>query len=116
MQLSEYIEIGAPEVPHVRHLFVKWNYREESGYTTVAACPLCTAIIGAGLKDRFRPGLTLWETISETLEEMDVKPNRSVVHPVSGYDYSLMKAVIDLADTYQWSREQIVTWLKEIGQ
>lgn len=92
-----------------------WFKTDDEG-KIVQACALATCFIGAGLVDAegtYPTGVPMEEARIKLLERFPIL-DRYVEHPETGFKSPLFDTIVNLNDTYKWSREKIADWISGI--
>lgn len=85
------------------------GYFSEGQDGTIYACPVACAYMGVG-----KIGNDLhWHVAYETLYDHFPELKESIQHPLSERIMPLEQVIYNLTDKYEWSREQILTYLKK---
>jgi hypothetical protein len=125
VKLSEAIKRGAARLPQTHGCFIEYNPMTQE---PIGACALGAAYLELTQQEpptHFFDNTFQMESvqaeleIADTIEELTGIDFLQMVKPPATtgprQDFTLFTTIIDLNDTYRWTREQIADWLNKEG-
>lgn len=115
--LADYIERGGADMLEVQGL-----YTDKVGERT-CACPMACALIGSGMytfEQLWDEDTVVFAHVKELMRELGLGDITDWKHPVQSRQaqygrivWTLDGMVVDLNDKWNWTRQEIVEWLRK---